>query len=140
MPERPTGIAVLAISAGINGLCGLLLAGASQFGIAFAVLHFIIAYGLWVGARWAWALTFVLDVVFFAWSIFMLSNPWPPSFYMLPMVIVYPLSAFLLFSGILRSAVLIIGMIIEVLIIWYLMRTPVRSFFTKIPSTTVSKD
>jgi zinc-ribbon domain len=80
--QRPTGVTVLAVLAGIGGLVllgfgafagalvGFLLpglgTGITVVFVIFALIQFAIAYGFWVGASWAWWLGFIgaiLDII-----------------------------------------------------------------------------
>ena len=133
---RPTGVAVLAILAGIGGILGLIVAafigilagameefieslmlewgagvipGMAEFiealvlAIAvvlaiFGILYLIAAYGLWIGAGWAWWLTIILSILG-------------------------------IIGGIISLPAGIIPIIIDILIIYYFTRPHVKEFF-----------
>lgn len=134
MPERPLGITILAILAGLGGIGFLLLAAmvgalSAMIGmlgmgaevpflgiiagfvmifmgifIILAVLYFAVAYGLWTGKGWAWTLSIILFVLDIILGLAMLPGG-------------------------------IVTIIIAVLIIWYLTRPHVKEFFGKAPAT-----
>jgi hypothetical protein len=67
--QRPTGITILAILAGLGAL-GLIAFGLifTLFGfglifVLFGLLELGAAYGLWTGARWAWWLAIIVAVL-----------------------------------------------------------------------------
>ena len=133
---RPTGVAVLAILAAIGGILGLIVAvvlgilstematfiesvmeeygavvipGIGEFleAVVLAIaaviaivgiLALIDAYGLWIGAGWAWWLTIILSILG-------------------------------IIGGIISLPGGIIGIIIDILIIYYFTRPHVKEFF-----------
>ncbi len=117
---RPTGITILAILEVLGGLA-LLLGGA---GLAFlgtfvgsglaaglggvlfilGVLSFVVAYGLWNGRPWAWTVALALSVINIITSGVSIA------------------------SGITSS---IVGLVISLIIIYYLTRPHVRVYFGK---------
>ncbi len=126
--ERSYGVTILAILEVIGGLV-LLGTGASLgvvgmmvgavpyagwfFGpiifvfvailVILGLLSFVIAYGLWTGKGWAWAIALVLAVIGIIINLFSLPGG-------------------------------IIGIIIDVIIIYYLTRPHVKAFFGKAPT------
>ena len=134
--QRPTGVSILAILAALGGILCLIgalvlgilatameefiesaieeqgvtvLPGAGEFVSAivlaiaavaaiFGIFYLIAAYGLWIGASWAWWLTIILSVIGIILGIISL----PPG---------------------------IIGIIIDIIIIYYFTRPHVKEFF-----------
>jgi lysylphosphatidylglycerol synthetase-like protein (DUF2156 family) len=73
--SRPLGVTIIAILAVIGGigsvLCGLaIIAIIPLLGIIFGGLliiiglaYFVVAYGLWKGLNWAWNITLIVSVI-----------------------------------------------------------------------------
>ena len=129
-PSRPTGVSVLTVLVIIGGLIDLvtaamllvlatvslswlgILAGLGTRGILLslvsigflisAVVSFILAYGLWNGRSWAWTWTFIFSIIGLIISVFGIA-----------------------------IIVGIVGIIIYAVIIYYLTRVRVKTFFGK---------
>jgi uncharacterized membrane protein (DUF2068 family) len=132
--ERPFGVVILAIlqvlgALGLLGLGGLLVAGAGFIGLAaiteipelagvitgilvavgafmllLGIISLVVAWGLWTGQGWAWIVCLILTII----------------------------SLILSIPGAL-AGVGIIGIIIDIVIIYYLTRPHVKAFFGKGP-------
>jgi len=132
--ERPFGVVILAIlqvlaALGLLGLGGLLMAGAGFIGLAaiteipelagvitgilvavgafmllLGIISLVVAWGLWTGQGWAWIVCLILTII----------------------------SLILSIPGAL-AGVGIIGIIIDIVIIYYLTRPHVKAFFGKGP-------
>jgi hypothetical protein len=67
--QRPAGITILAILAGLGGLALIvvgLITSFFGFGLIFVVLGLLelgVAYGYWIGASWAWWLGIIVAVI-----------------------------------------------------------------------------
>jgi len=48
---------------GIGGFIEALLLAIAAVAVIFGILYFIAAYGLWIGAGWAWWLTIILSIL-----------------------------------------------------------------------------
>jgi len=132
--ERPFGVVILAIlqvlgALGLLGLGGLLVAGAGFIGLAaiteipelagvitgilvavgafmllLGIISLVVAWGLWTRQGWAWTVCLILTII----------------------------SLILSIPGAL-AGVGIIGIIIDIVIIYYLTRPHVKAFFGKGP-------
>jgi hypothetical protein len=129
--ERPFGVVILVIlevlgALGLLGIGGLLVAGGGFFamlgtipGLEFiaglivavgaillllGIISLIVAWGLWTGQGWAWTLAIVLTIISLIISI----------------------------PGAL-AGVGVIGLIIDIIILYYLTRPHVKAFFGKGP-------
>jgi uncharacterized membrane protein (DUF2068 family) len=118
--HRPTGITILAVLEVIGGLALLLggagsLAGGAIIGsgglaglgavlLILGLVSFAVAYGLWTGRGWAWTVALILSII---------------------SVIINGVSiAFGNYGS-------IVGLIIALIIIYYLTRPHVKAFFGK---------
>ena len=126
-PSRPTGVAILAILELIGGVIGLLLGilligvgGSgilSSFGfglvsgivaavggiiVVVSVLVLILGWGMWTGKSWAWTIAVILYILGVLSGIGSLA------------------------VGALTG---VVGLVISILILWYLWRPHVRAFF-----------
>ena len=120
MKERPTGIVLLA---GLEFISGILNLGITFYLLTltyfpgnsilyfsvFGVVTLILAYGLWIGKKWARTTTFILSIV---GILFWLSN-------LLGILTISP-------SSDLTS---IINIVLNVVIIYYLTRPHIKDYF-----------
>jgi hypothetical protein len=122
---RPAGVTILAILHGICGILGLVggVMSINFISIVVSLLYLAIAYGLWNGMDWSRILTIIfsaLGVVFgiilvVASSILIVLIPMPPQITMM--------------LGGAFTALGIICIVINGLIIYYLTRPHVKAFF-----------
>jgi hypothetical protein len=65
--QRPLGVTIIAILTAIGGIAflaigiALLIIGIGFVLIAISIAYFAMAYGLWMGKRWAWTITLILS-------------------------------------------------------------------------------
>jgi hypothetical protein len=65
--HRPLGVTIIAVLAVIAGVAYvaigavLLVVGIGFALIAISIAYFVMAYGLWNGKRWAWTITLILS-------------------------------------------------------------------------------
>lgn len=120
MKERPTGIVLLASLEFISGILNLGITfylltftyfpgNSVLYFSVFGVVTLILAYGLWIGKRWARTITFILSIV---GILFWLLN-------ILGILTVYP-------SSFLTS---IINIFLNGVILYYLIRPHVKDYF-----------
>lgn len=108
--NRPLGVTLVAILTGIGGLIflssGLLLliVGLGIILLALGIAYLAMAYGLWNGRGWAWTITLILSVIGIIVDI---------------ASIVY------------GNVAAIVSLIIHAVVIYYLYRPNVRTFFGK---------
>ena len=66
---RPLGVTIIAILTAIGGIvflasgAVLLIVGIGIILLALGIAYFVMAYGLWIGKRWAWTITLILSVI-----------------------------------------------------------------------------
>jgi Predicted membrane protein (DUF2127) len=140
-PSRPTGVAILAVLDLLGGIALILFGGllaaaggssmlssygygaytgiAAGFGLALAVgglLALLVGWGLWTGRGWAWTLGVVLYGIGLVFSIVGLVT---------------------------GGASVLVSLVIDAIILWYLFRPHVKAYFGKgsamaqpAPSTT----
>ena len=125
-PPRPTGVAILAILDIIGGIIALLVGGLLAVGSSaltafygtfiFAgflaviggivavvgILAVLVGWGLWSGKGWAWTLAFVLAILGIVGGLISVA-----------------------FGGFTS----VVGLLIDVLIVWYLLRPHVKAYF-----------
>ena len=119
LPERPIGIAILAVLAAIGAMYDLLLllalfGGVPLFGgfvimiavtlLAVAIVTLVFAYGAWTLKPWAWTLGVVLEAVLIVFALYSLTRADP-------------------------SAVVTLG--IAGVILWYLFQPSVKAAFER---------
>jgi hypothetical protein len=109
--QRPLGVTIIAILAIIGGIA-LLSSGAVLIviGVGFVLIllgiaYFVMAYGLWKGKRWAWTITLIISVISIISGIFSITT---------------------------RHYEVIIDIIINAVVIYYLYRPNVKAFFGKV--------
>jgi uncharacterized membrane protein (DUF2068 family) len=67
--HRPLGVTIIAILTAIGGIvflasgAVLLIVGICIILLALGIAYFVMAYGLWIGKRWAWTITLILSVI-----------------------------------------------------------------------------
>jgi hypothetical protein len=119
---RPTGISVLAVLSVLDGVGWLILGavfiyigsviavsildGIGAFAVLVGLVFFGSSYGLWTGKHWAWIILLIVTVIALIFAV---------------------VSAV---TG-LGLAYVIIGLIIDLVILYYLTRPNVRAFFGK---------
>ena len=101
--KRPLGVTILAILAGISGisLIGVGIANGS-FGIVLGIIWLIMAWGLWTGKGWAWIITVILTIISIILSVV---------------------------AVVVGAVASIITLIIDIVILYYLYRPNVKSYF-----------
>lgn len=103
------------------------------FFLLIPLLHFVVAYGLWMNVRWAWALTLVLNILFLVYSLISLASLSPFNALLLFM---YPLIFLPLLIGISSTEPLIVAcavaIVVDVAIIWYLSARALRKAQTSV--------
>jgi zinc-ribbon domain len=120
---RPTGVTILAVLEILGGLAllagGALLAvvgaiagsgligGAGGILVILGLLSFVVTYGLWTGKGWAWRIALILSVVGIIFG------------------------AISIAEGLTGS---VIGIIINLVVIYYLTRPYVRAYFGRSPT------
>jgi uncharacterized membrane protein (DUF2068 family) len=121
--SRPTGITILAVLEILGGLALLaggalliavgaiagsgLVSGAGGILIILGLLSFVVTYGLWTGKGWAWRIALILSIVGIVFG------------------------AVSIAEGLTGS---IIGIIINLIVIYYLTRPYVRAYFGRSPT------
>jgi Predicted membrane protein (DUF2127) len=97
---------VLSVFSGYFSIIGIVL-------IALAIVHFIVAWGLLKGKGWAWSISVIIIII--------------------SLVIGIIFVVFNVMVGDISSMIgQIVGMIISGIILWYLYRSNVRSYFGKV--------
>lgn len=67
--HRPLGVTIIAILTAIVGIvslasgAALLIIGIGIISLVLGVAFLVVAYGLWTGKRWAWTITLILSVI-----------------------------------------------------------------------------
>jgi uncharacterized membrane protein (DUF2068 family) len=109
--QRPLGVTIIAILAIIGGIAllssgaVLIVIGVGVVLILLGIAYFVMAYGLWKGKRWAWTITLILSVIGIISGIFSITT---------------------------RHYEVIIHIIINAVVIYYLYRPNVKAFFGKV--------
>ena len=109
--QRPLGVTIIAILTIIGGIAllssgaVLIVVGVGVVLVILGIAYLVMAYGLWKGKRWAWTITLILSVIG-------------------------------IISGIVSIATghyeVIINIIINAVVIYYLYRPNVKAFFGKV--------
>ena len=109
--QRPLGVTIIAILAIIGGIAllstgaVLIVIGVGVVLILLGIAYFVMAYGLWKGKRWAWTITLILSVIGIISGIISIAT---------------------------RHYEVIIDIIINAVVIYYLYRPNVKAFFGKV--------
>lgn len=98
------GLAALSEMPGFGGLIAGLFVAVGAFMLVLGIISLVVAWGLWTGQGWAWTICLILTIISLILSI-------PGAF----------------------AGVGIIGIIIDIVIIYYLTRPHVKAFFGKGP-------
>ncbi len=124
---RPTGVTVLSVLFAIFGILAI-IGGAMVMNVVSVVAGLIdlaVAYGLWSGREWGRILTIILCAIGILWGLLVIvATPFMVAMMHAPMLRG--------FAGILTTSLLagaLIGIVVNAVIIYYLTRPHVKSYF-----------
>jgi MFS family permease len=131
---RPTGITILAVLYAIGGILGI-VGGALSFdavALVLGVVEVAIAYGLWNGQNWSRILVMIFSILGIIGSAVMIALGPTLMMFMLKAnpTMASKMGMFLGMISTVFTVSGIIGIVINVIILYYLTRPHVKEFFT----------
>ena len=131
---RPTGVTILAVLYAIGGILGI-VGGALSFdavALVLGVVEVAIAYGLWNGQNWSRILVIIFSILGIIGSAVMIALGPTLMMFMLKAnpTMASKMGMFLGMISTVFTVSGIIGIVINVIILYYLTRPHVKEFFT----------
>jgi uncharacterized membrane protein (DUF2068 family) len=131
---RPTGVTILAVLYAIGGILGI-VGGALSFdavALVLGVVEVAIAYGLWNGQNWSRILVMIFSILGIIGSAVMIALGPTLMMFMLKAnpTMASKMGMFLGMISTVFTVSGIIGIVINVIILYYLTRPHVKEFFT----------